>query len=251
MSPNLAQPSCWIGTSGWYYAHWRERFYPQTLSQSRWLEFYAQHFPTVELNVTFYRLPQASVWQRWRETTPVNFRFAVKANRSITHLKRLREVQQPLAKFLEQVRLLGDKLGPILYQLPPYLQRDEDLLECFLPQLPPDCQNVIEFRHRSWYVESVYELLRHYGVAFCIHDRRGCATPVVTTTGFTYLRLHGSSGDYGDCYSDSELGMWIQRIRDLSQTLQAAYTYFNNDREGFAVVNAQTFSQMWQRAAIL
>jgi len=230
----------YIGTSGWHYEHWKEVFYPSDLPKSRWLGFYSQSFPTVELNNSFYRLPSEKAFSDWREGSPPGFLFAVKASRFITHIKKLRNVGGALETFLSRARLLEDKLGPILYQLPPNMKRSEGVLEEFLSLLPKGLLHVFEFRNESWLEEGVFKLLEKYGAGFCIFDMPGLTTPLVATADFAYVRFHGSTLMYGGCYSDEELKRWAGQLSQLCQGLRAAYIYFNNDAEGFAVMNAQT-----------
>lgn len=233
----------YVGTSGWHYEHWRGRFYPDELSKPGWLEFYARSFATVELNNSFYHLPSEKAFAHWRDSTPETFAFAVKVSRFITHVKRLRNAEEPLTNFLSRAKLLADKLGPLLYQLPPSLRRNDWLLQSFLSTLPGDLSHVFEFRHESWLVQEVFDLLRRHNVGFCIFDMPGLTTPLEVTADFAYVRFHGSTWMYGGCYSDEELGDWAHRITKLAQNVKAVYVYFNNDAEGFAVRNAQTLAK--------
>ena len=231
-----------IGLSGWNYAHWRHGvFYPPRLPASRWLEFYAEHFDTVEVNSTFYRLPRPDAVAHWLEQTPEGFVFSIKASRYLTHVKRLRDLGPGLERFLERIEpLLGSaKLGPLLWQLPPTFRRDHERLADALAQLPRDLRNCVEFRDPSWFVEETYALLREHGVALAIGDR-----PQVNafqthelTAGWTYVRFHaGTRGRRGN-YSDAELRGWAERLRGWSRTHEV-FAYFNNDWEGFAPRNA-------------
>jgi len=229
-----------IGTSGWHYDHWKGRFYPAKLPKSRWLDYYARYFPTVEINYSFYRLPAEKAFQDWRATAPEGFTFAVKVSRYITHMKKLRDVEQALDNFYSRARLLGDKLGPLLYQLPPNLPRNDALLEGFLANLPKSMRQVFEFRHPSWLAEGVLELLRRYGAGFCVMDMPGLACPLVATADYAYVRFHGSQAVYSSCYTDEELAGWAARIKELGRGLGAIYVYFNNDAQAFAVQNAIT-----------
>lgn len=230
----------YIGTSGWVYSHWRGLFYPEGLAQGKWLEFYSQHFSTVELNNTFYQLPSEKAFTTWRQSPPPGFVYAVKVSRLITHLKKLRNVEGALGNFLSRARLLEEKLGPLLYQLPPNMPRNEQVLEGFLSLLPQGLHHVFEFRSESWLDESVFDLLRRYNVGFCMFDMPDLTTPLVATADFAYIRFHGSVGMYESCYSDEELEEWAKKISQLGQNLKAIYIYFNNDSQAFAVRNAIT-----------
>ncbi len=229
----------YVGTSGWAYKEWRGIFYPQGLPQAKWLEFYNQHFSTVELNNSFYQLPSEKAFNAWKERTSPDFVYAVKVSRLITHLKKLRNTEAALENFLSRSRLLGGKLGPLLYQLPPNMARNDALLESFLGSLPHDLRHVFEFRHESWLDEEVLALLRRYGVGFCIYDMPGFGTPVAATADFAYIRFHGSADMYGSCYSDVEIEQWASKIEELGRKLTSVYVYFNNDAEAFAVRNAK------------
>ena len=229
-----------IGTSGWYYDDWRHRFYPSKLPKPKWLEFYASQFDTVELNNSFYRLPSEKVFANWRNSTPADFSFAVKASRFITHVKRLKDVEEPVATFMGRAKILGDKLGPILYQLPPNMHRDDERLEAFLAILPRGLKHVIEFRHESWLGEEVFNILRRHNTGLCVFDMPSLQCPLVATTDFAYIRFHGSEGLYSSCYSGEELADWAKRLTNLAATLKEIYIYFNNDIGGYAVDNAGT-----------
>lgn len=237
----------YIGTSGWHYEDWRNRFYPEKLAKADWLKFYSEHFKTVEINNSFYRLPSENAFSNWRDSSPDNFVFAVKASRFITHVKRLKDVQEALANFLSRARILGKKLGPVLYQLPSSMQRDDDRLGAFLGELPSEIRYVIEYRHQSWFKEEVFALMRKYKVGLCIFDMPGMTAPVVATADFAYMRFHGSSGLYSSSYSDKELKDWARRLSGLAVDLKAFYVYFNNDTNAFAVRNAMTLREELQK----
>ncbi len=230
----------YVGTSGWHYDHWRGNFYPQDLAKTGWLEHYAAKFNTVELNNSFYRLPSEKAFTAWREATPANFLFSVKVSRFITHVKRLREAGEAEERFITRARLLGDKLGPLLYQLPPGMRRDDERLESFLSILTPGMKHVFEFRHESWFDDAVFKLLRKYGAGFCFFDMPGVSCPFVVTAEFAYIRFHGRTGLYSRNYPDDELSAWADRIKGLSKNVEAWYVYFNNDAGGYAVKNAVT-----------
>jgi uncharacterized protein YecE (DUF72 family) len=228
----------YIGCSGWHYEHWRGLYYPQELPRPKWLSFYAQQFDTVELNNSFYRVPSEKALTTWRESTPDSFIFAVKASRFITHIKRLKNLGSAVDDFLSRAGLLKEKLGPLLYQLPPSMKRNDELLQNFLSSLPPKYRHVIEFRHESWIHEAVFDILRTHNIGLCVFDMPGFSCPLVATSDFAYVRFHGSQGLYSSRYSDEELSRWAQKIARLGQDLKASYIYFNNDAEAFAVENA-------------
>ncbi len=229
-----------IGTSGWHYDDWRGRFYPEKLPKEKWLEFYARHFPTLELNNSFYRLPSEAAFYKWRDSSPPGFVFAVKVSRFITHIKRLKDCDEALDNFMSRAAILKEKLGPLLYQLPPGLHRDDEKLTAFLRILPGNLKHVIEFRHESWLVEEVYDILRRYRVGLCVFDMPGLTSPMLAKTNFAYIRFHGSDSLYSSCYTDEELADWAEKIADLAGNLESVYIYFNNDVEGFALQNAAT-----------
>jgi len=230
----------YIGTSGWHYAHWQGRFYPEKLTKTKWLEFYAKQFTTVELNNSFYRLPSEAAFTTWHDFSPANFTFAVKVSRFITHIKRLKNTEEAVAKFITRAKILGGKLGPLLYQLPPNMHRNDEVLESFLATLPQGMKHVFEFRHQSWLEEKVFEILHKGNVGLCIFDMPSFTCPVVATADFAYIRFHGSTGLYFSCYSDEELADWAKKLANLATNLKEVYIYFNNDAEAFAVRNAIT-----------
>jgi uncharacterized protein YecE (DUF72 family) len=227
-----------IGCSGWSYEHWRGVFYPQSGSSARWLEIYAQSFDTVEINATFYRLPAVKTVEGWAKRTPDDFLFALKASRYLTHVKRLRDIVEGVKRMDACVEPLrqASKLGPMLWQLPPHLSRDDDLLQTALEALTPG-SHAFEFRDSSWFAEDVYELLRRHGAALVVADRApGSPSPWVDTADWSYLRFHSGRARDGD-YSARELRAWAKRL--TCQT-GAVFAYFNNDWQGFAIANAQT-----------
>ena len=233
----------WIGTSGWDYKHWRGPFYPEEMPAAKWLDFFCRHFKTVELNNTFYRLPREETWRKWGRSVPEGFVFSVKASRFITHVKRLRDCEEPLETFLGRARLLGDALGPVLYQLPPNFQRtpvNVERVADFLALLPQDVRHVFEFRHESWFTDEVFALLSRHNAGFCAFHMADRETPLEATTDFAYIRFHGSDSMYGGSYSEEQLANWAGRIQELPEDVRDAYIYFNNDAEGHAVANANT-----------
>ena len=233
-----------IGCSGWHYGHWRGLYYPKELPKVKWLSCYAQEFNTVELNNTFYRLPSEKAFSTWRESTPDDFVFAVKVSRFITHINRLRNLDASVDNFLSRAAFLKEKLGPLLYQLPPSMRRDDEVLENFLSTLPSKYQHVIEFRHESWIDEKVFDILRRHSVGLCGFDAPGFSCPLVATTDFAYVRLHGSEDLYSSRYSGDDLAHWARRIARLGRNLRITYVYFNNDVEAFAIENAKTLRDL-------
>jgi uncharacterized protein YecE (DUF72 family) len=234
----------WIGTSGYVYRHWRKGvFYPAGLKIREELGYYAARFPTVELNNPFYRLPTPEMFDRWRETTPPGFRFAVKASRYITHIKRLLNVEDEVTLFMERANQLGSKLGPVLFQLPPNQQKDLPRLQAFLPLLRPDQQWVIEFRHPSWHSNEVYGMLTLHQVALCIPVGGGLHPDRITTAPFTYIRMHRGQEPAGG-FTPKELKVWSGQIQALAGAGKEVYLYFNNDWEGFAIRDAVALQRL-------
>jgi uncharacterized protein YecE (DUF72 family) len=228
-----------IGCSGWNYKSWKDEFY-EGKPPRLWLQHYAQYFDTVEVNSTFYRLPLKSSVARWVEETPPEFLFAIKASRYLTHIKRLTDMRAGLARYYERVEPLvrSPKLGPVLWQLPPTFRRDDDRLASALTALPAG-RHCFEFRHRSWFVEPVYELMRAHGTALVIGDRPEVKEfqEHVFTADWTFVRFHyGSRGRRGN-YSESELEEWARRFEEWNGEVEVL-AYFNNDWEVFAVRNA-------------
>ena len=233
-------PAYYIGTSGWHYKHWSGGFYPAGLPPKDWLPYYAGRFNTVEINASFYRLPLETTFANWRQTVPSGFCFAVKASRFITHIRRLKDSREPLNTFIERASNLKESLGPLLFQLPPGLHRDDERLIAFLELLNRDLRHVFEFRHISWMDEAVFNLLRKYHAGFCIFDMPGLASPFITTSDFAYIRFHGKGDLYSGSYPESELAGWAEKIKSLPPGIKTVYVYFNNDAGGFAVDNART-----------
>src|SRR5436190_2948388 len=215
-----------VGCSGWQYNSWAGTFYPPDLPASRWLSYYTQRFGTVEVNNTFYRLPEESTFAAWREATPPGFIVAVKASRYLTHLTRIRKPSRPLARLFSRAFALGPRLGPLLYQLPATLQFDLPRLEAFIaalavrgrrararkvtaqrPRVPP-LRHVIEFRHPSWYCDQTFAALNRAGIAVCLHDMPGSAIDRAPETRFVYVRFHGTTGKYAGSYSMTVLRRW-------------------------------------------
>lgn len=215
-------PAALIGTSGYDYPAWKGRFYPPKLKASQRLVYYASRFPTVEINYTFYRLPDVGTLEEWAAATPPSFRFSVKASQTITHHKRLNETGEIVGVFATLVRALGPKLAPVLYQLPPNFKKDLPRLQAFLQTLPKDLKAAFEFRHASWFEDDVFEALRAAGVALCIAEADELATPQVRTAKFAYLRLRKTK------YSGRELDAWAERVRE-QQLRGDVYVYFKHE----------------------
>jgi uncharacterized protein YecE (DUF72 family) len=227
-----------IGTSGWEYRHWAGGFYPRDVPRDRWLEHYATEFDTVELNNSFYRLPDAEQFAQWGRRVPRGFRFAVKASRYLTHIKRLREPEEPMERFWTRARHLGPCLGPVLYQLPPRWTPDLERLSAFLRMVPSEPQ-AIEFRDRRWYVASTFELLDGAGVGLCLHDMPGAETTPRPIGPLVYVRFHGAAAKYGGSYSSQRLSAWADRIAHWARDGTPVWAYFNNDAAAIAVRDAQ------------
>jgi uncharacterized protein YecE (DUF72 family) len=241
-----------IGTSGYHYKHWVGRYYPAGTRPNQMLQHYLRDFDTVELNNTFYQLPSESTFDAWRENTPAGFLYAVKGSRFITHMLKLKDAQRGLMNFLPRAQRLGDRLGPILWQLPPGWNVNVERLEEFLTLLPREQRHAFELRNLTWMKDEVYELLRRYGAAFCIYELAGYQSPIEVTTDWTYIRLHGPTHfKYQGSYSDEQLALWADRIRgwSKSRTMKAVYVYFDNDDSAYAVRNALTLRRLLGRLA--
>jgi len=239
-----------IGCSGWNYKHWRDRVYPPGVPVRLWFEHYSTLFDTVEINNTFYRLPEPATFASWRDRAPDQFLFAIKASRFLTHLKRLNDPEEPVARMFEHARELGGHFGPVLYQLPGNFHRDLDRLDHLLALLPrtlgelggaPRAHRLlhaVEFRHPSWYVDETFAMLDCHGVAMCLHDKAGSAITAPAVGPFVYLRFHGPGERYFGRYDRSALDRWASRIGEFLHGGTDVFAYFNNDPEGMAVINA-------------
>jgi uncharacterized protein YecE (DUF72 family) len=236
-----------IGTSGWHYKHWLGLFYPEKLPAKEMLNHYVRNFRTVELNNTFYHLPDPATFDNWREHTPSDFLFAVKGSRFITHMKKLKDPRRSTEKFFDGAERLEKKLGPILFQLPPRWRVNLQRLEEFLESLPSTHKYAFEFRDESWLIAETYELLRRYNAAFCIHDLGGKQTPLEVTAKFTYVRFHGpGEAKYSGSYSKAALKQWAEQFKEWVQQGRHVYAYFNNDIGGHAITNAHQLIEMVQ-----
>ena len=238
----------WIGTSGWHYPYWREVFYPPKMQPRDYMDYYLRFFRTVEVNNSFYRLPSPETFTAWGASVPDDFTFAVKGSRFITHMKKLKDPQQSLERFLHNVGFLENKLGPILFQLPPTWKLNYERLKDFVEALPTYHRYTFEFRHPSWYSEQVYELLQQHNIAFCIYELAMHLSPIQLTTDFVYVRLHGPGGKYQGSYSDSVLQEWADQAREWKEQGKDVYIYFDNDQNAYAAFNAQTLNSMVKNA---
>jgi uncharacterized protein YecE (DUF72 family) len=233
-----------VGTSGWHYRDWSERFYPQELEPSGWLRYHSRRFVTVELNNSFYRLPERSTFAHWRNEVPSDFVMAVKASRYLTHTRRLIEPEEPVARLWSAAQGLGTNLGPVLFQLPPSLQLEFDRLRSLLEVLPTAMQAAFEFRHASWFIPEVFELLDSVGAALVWPDTPGRRFSLPLTGGWAYIRFHrGSRVSAG--YRRSKLTTWAKRLADMPAS--DAFIYFNNDQGGAAVRDAQVLCHLLER----
>lgn len=234
-----------IGTSGWTYGDWRGRFYPDELRPAEYLAWYARRFDTTEINYSFYHLPQPKTFQKWMAQTPDGFVFAVKVSKIVTHTRRLERVSEPWRQFLDNAAHLGTRLGPLLLQFPPSFRCDLRRLEAFLEESRglTTARLAFEFRHASWFVPEVSELLAKCDAAQVIaqSSRYPCAPPEPAAS-FVYLRFHGPRELFASCYSEEELRVWAGRIRSWLKEGRAVYAYFNNDYRGYAIANAATLA---------
>jgi uncharacterized protein YecE (DUF72 family) len=237
-----------IGCSGWNYRHWRGAFYPQGLPVKRWFDHYAATFDTVEINNSFYRLPSGDTFEKWRDQAPPGFCYAVKANRFLTQAKKLKDCAEPLDRMMAAVRHLGDRLGPILYQLPPRFRLNLERLEEFLNIVPKDVVNVFEFREESWLEPETLALLDRYGASFCAHDMPGSATGRWAVGPIAYVRFHGGAGKYWGRYPDERLLEWTDWIVREAHAGRPVWVYFNNDIHAHAIDDALTLRAMVAQA---
>lgn len=248
-----------VGTSGWQYKDWRGRFYPTDVPQRRWLEHYAAQFATVEINNAFYRLPERDTFAQWRARTAAApdagdaFCFAVKMSRYLTHIKRLRDPAEPVARFLGRAEALGDRLGPVLLQLPPNLSADSDLLDDTLKRFPASVRVAVEPRHRSWWSSDIRHGLERRHAALSWADRRGRpVTPLWRTAEWGYLRMHEGVAHPRPGYGRAALASWLDRATDAFGPVadHDVYVYFNNDHGGAAVRDAATFGRLVNRRGL-
>lgn len=237
-----------IGTSGFLYEHWRGRFYGPSARGAE-LERYAEQFDTVELNVTFYRMPAAQTFRAWAARVPPGFLFAVKASRYLTHIRRLQEPREAVDRLMDRAGELGPHLGPILLQLPPDMPADLDHLDETLDAFPASALIAVEPRHPSWFTDGFRALLTRRGAALCLADRRGPVTPIWKTADWTYVRFHGGRATPRPCYGERALAAWIPRLSSASLAT-TSFVYFNNDAGGCALRDAATFGRLSQAAGL-
>ena len=231
-----------IGCSGWSYAHWRGRFYPDKMPAREHFNFYAQHFDTVELNNSFYRQPPRERFAAWAQQAPPNFLFAVKASRYVSHIKRMAVEQKSIDLVVEPAEALGTRLGPFLFQFQGNFQLDLPRLAAFLLMLPARHRHTLEFRHDSWLIPAVFDLLRQHRVALCIPDHPKMPQSLELTADFTYVRFH--LGDRGIGYRRAALETWAERVRRWRQDGLDVFLYFNNDMEGHAIKDGHALQRM-------
>ncbi len=237
----------YVGTSGWQYRHWRDRFYPKAVPQRAWLEYYAERFATVEINNTFYRLPPRTTFEQWAERFPADFVVAMKASRYLTHVKRLQEPEEPVHRMLEHAAPLGDRLGPVLLQLPPNLTFEPERLRATLAAFPSHVRVAVEPRHSSWFDDeaALRDVLEARGAALCIADRASrLLAPLWRTADWGYVRFHAGLAHPPGCYGRAALLHWVERIDATWGTRADVFAYFNNDMHGCAVRDAVMFGNL-------
>jgi uncharacterized protein YecE (DUF72 family) len=227
-----------IGTSGWEYAHWRGAVYPPELPRDRWLEFYAERFDTVEINATFYRLPEAATFEAWGRRVPASFRFAVKASRYLTHVRRLRDTAEPVNRLRRRADRLDGRLGPTLYQLPPRWRPNPERFSQFLDAISAASDQVIEIRDPRWYREDILAMIERSRASLCLHDMPGSAPSPQPVGPLVYVRFHGAGERYGGSYSAQRLVAWADRLAEWVAEGRRAWVFFNNDIGGHAVADA-------------
>jgi uncharacterized protein YecE (DUF72 family) len=235
---------CYIGTSGWSYDHWNGLFYPSGTKSSDRLKYYITQFDTVEINNTFYHLPSPSVFETWEKVAPDSFIYALKSSSFITHMKKLKDPEEPLTNFIERANHLKDNLGPILFQLPPRWRCNPSRLKSFIKYLPRNIRFAFEFRDPDWFNEEVYSILKKDDYAFCIYHMPDLESPVEVTASFAYIRFHGAGTLYGGKYPKSYLSRWADTIRGFAREGIDVYVYFNNDANANAIVNANELIEL-------
>ncbi|SRR6056297_632183 len=236
--------TCYIGTSGWQYPHWKGTFYPEEMDEQGMLACYSKQLHAVEINNSFYRLPKIETLEQWVDTVPSGFLFAVKASRYITHMKKLKNADHSVNRFIERIEVLGERLAPILFQLPPNWRCNPQRLADFLSTLPQGHRYVFEFRDKSWFDERIYRLLEEAGAAFCIYDLAGCQSPKRITAEFVYIRLHGPGAAYQGSYPVDKLSGWAGALSSWARQGKDIFCFFDNDQQGYAAKNALKLKDM-------
>lgn len=242
--------NAWIGCSGWQYKHWRGDFYPRDLPVSQWFDYYAQRFDTVEINNSFYRLPERATFVAWGRRAPARFAFAVKASRFLTHMKKLKDPEEPIERLFRRMRGLGKHLGPVLYQLPSGWRADVDRFAHFLDALPRRVRHVVEFRDPSWYAPSIRALMDRHRVSMCLHDMPGSATGKARVGPIVYVRFHGATSKYRGGYSREQLREWATWLNRQRAAGSDVFAYFNNDVGGHAPRDATALRRAMQRGRL-
>ena len=232
-----------IGCSGYFYWGWKGKFYPEDLKPNQWFKYYSSVFDTVEINSTFYHFPKSSTIKKWYKDSPENFVFSVKVNKTITHLKKFKDTQDLINQFYKVVsENLNEKLGTFLFQLPPSYKYSKNNLQKIINQLNPEFKNVVEFRHKSWWNEEVYKILKENNICFCSISSPKLPEDLIKTSDFGYVRFHGKEGWYNYDYSDKELKEWAEKIKQAQ--FKECFIYFNNDYNAYAPKNALTLKEM-------
>jgi uncharacterized protein YecE (DUF72 family) len=240
----MAKANIYIGTSGWHYKHWKGTFYPAEIKDAGQFSYYRRYFKTVEINNSFYMLPDARIFSAWAKAAPAGFIFSVKASRFITHMKKLKTDKNSIRIFFTHALKLGRKLGPILFQLPPGWKMNAARFAEFATNLPKGIRYAFEFREHSWYNEEIYAVLRKHNFAFCIYELANHVSPLQVTANFVYIRLHGPGDKYQGSYTDKSLKKWATLCVDWKKEKKDVFIYFDNDQEGYAAYNAQRLSSL-------
>lgn len=248
----MGKGRCLVGTSGWNYPHWEGRFYPSGLSQEGWLRYYSSHFNTVEINLTFYRLPEKRIFETWKAETPEGFLFAAKVSRFFTHMKKLKDPERNLVRFLKNAAGLGEKLKVILFQLPPYWKANSGRLKALTlymaeQDILPGVRSALEVRHESWLSIEILRILKDAGWSLCLADWPGLNIDGPITTDFVYMRRHGPASLYSSCYRDEMIEEDAKRVLQWMEEGMDVYVYYNNDAYGYAVKNAMTLKGLVER----
>lgn len=233
-----------IGTSGWQYEHWKGSFYPEKTATADMLDFYRRQFLAVEVNNSFYNLPDEKTLQKWCKQVPRDFVFAVKASRYLTHMKKLKDPREPVETFLGRIQALGNTLGPILFQLPPKWRCNPERLAQLVDILPPEYRYAFEFRDSSWFDQEVLDLLGEANAAFCIYDLDGQTSPKHVSADFVYIRLHGPGAAYEGSYGDDALAGWAGAMSAWAEQGKEIFCFFDNDQAGYAAANAARLQDM-------